>query len=601
MNTHINITRRKIIFGAGEMGKRAFEFYTKEDMDEVAFFADHFKGGTIHCGKQVLSLEDMLKIHHDYDIVIAIFDLFNAVASLVKNGIGSYVIWDDDDTKTGWDRFPNAHHVVKKMNIDFDNTDTRKKILYGAGAFGATMFRFFGKDRVYAFADSNLGGTRYFGKEVLHPESLVAMQDDYEILICIIAAVGVKDSLINIGVTKFNVFGNIFVDNMAVNLALVVDGSGYGFTPQCINEIKDVDFIKYPEMIREYKNIPIHMYRNFNRVRLNVNYISRTMLENYYYGFCAEFLAYAGCDNELYESPSVAHGIYDEDSVYELAIQFPNVLQPGINMRELTHNKYPNCMYFAIGHYLQYVRSFYDTYDYSVYKKGKGKNLICFPVHSTPDVGNSYDADDFVKFAFNEAKYFDSITLSAHYTDILSNSRTLQMFKAGGANIVCSGLMPDPSFCRRLKTVLETSDALLTNGYGSHIYYAAGLGKPLKIYRQDTIFEYRTNKQHVINKCKERQLSYISSERYELTKEQLEALNPVGGLDISYSKEEMAAIFELSKRIVKNAAYSYARYSESMRQTFEQLSESNKDKLMFSLMKNSLPANWQNSERRSFP
>ncbi|MCL2578860.1 MAG: hypothetical protein FWE32_02395 [Oscillospiraceae bacterium] len=590
-----NKKRRKIIFGAGEMGRRAYIFFTKDDPEAVAYFADHFKFGIIFMGKEVLSFDEMLLIHHDYDIVLAIFDLFDAIASFHNAGIKSYTVWDDDDINTGWSRFPNAYIQAKKMDIELALDNQNKKILYGAGGFGATVFRFFGNENVYAFADSKMGETRYFGKHVFHPEDLVDLQDKYDILICVADHITVEKKLRSMGITNLITCNYALLDNIAINLALTIDGYGKGFSDKSINEIKDIDFIKYPELIKDYKSIPIHIYRNFHRSRTQGDIVYRSLQENYYYGFCNEMLLYAGCDNEAYECPSISHGILNDDgTVRTIAVHLQSLMQAGFGMKSIIFNQYPSCLYFTVGHFLQYVRSFYKQDTFEEYKNCVGKNLVCFPVHSVPDAMVKYNERAFVDFAFNEAKSFDSITLSAHYNDIIMNKDIIKMFEAGGAHIACSGFISDPSFSRRLKTILSTADAILTNGYGSHIYYAAGLGKPIKHYKQNINLAYRNGVKIAKGDRYDAQLNCLSTVKYELTNEQINILDCAGGLTISRSKEEMAGIFSLSKRIAKTANYSYSQYTNAVHQTYLELREcmTDEDKLMFTLMKEALRDNY---------
>ena len=58
----MNKAKQKILYGAGAMGKRAFEYFTKEHPDSVYCFVDRAKHGTIYCDKPVISFEEFIKI-----------------------------------------------------------------------------------------------------------------------------------------------------------------------------------------------------------------------------------------------------------------------------------------------------------------------------------------------------------------------------------------------------------------------------------------------------------------------------------------------------------------------------------------------------------
>jgi len=57
-----------IFFGAGQVGKQAIEYYGCKN---TLFFVDNHKAGLYYCGKPVISVDDLLKLKVDYQLVIS--------------------------------------------------------------------------------------------------------------------------------------------------------------------------------------------------------------------------------------------------------------------------------------------------------------------------------------------------------------------------------------------------------------------------------------------------------------------------------------------------------------------------------------------------
>ncbi|MCR4933655.1 MAG: radical SAM protein [Lachnospiraceae bacterium] len=81
--------KKIIIFGAGDYGRQAHEYFGEE---MVEFFVDNNtqKTGQLYCGKKILSFDEYLKIQKDYRTVVAVRS-FSAIATqLNDHGIHGY-------------------------------------------------------------------------------------------------------------------------------------------------------------------------------------------------------------------------------------------------------------------------------------------------------------------------------------------------------------------------------------------------------------------------------------------------------------------------------------------------------------------------------
>lgn len=84
-----NEEKKIIIFGAGDYGRRAFEFFGTE---KVAYFVDNNpeKSGKEYCGKEILSFNDYLHIYDNYRTVIAVKSYEAIALQLREAGVKDY-------------------------------------------------------------------------------------------------------------------------------------------------------------------------------------------------------------------------------------------------------------------------------------------------------------------------------------------------------------------------------------------------------------------------------------------------------------------------------------------------------------------------------
>jgi hypothetical protein len=91
-------SERIIIFGAGNLGKIAFEYYGERAVD---FFCDNNdeKIGQIYCGKKIISFEELKKNNLEYKIVIAVTNFYPIEKQFYQNGIKNYMIFFRENFK----------------------------------------------------------------------------------------------------------------------------------------------------------------------------------------------------------------------------------------------------------------------------------------------------------------------------------------------------------------------------------------------------------------------------------------------------------------------------------------------------------------------
>ena len=85
-----------ILFGAGQIGKKALDFYGENN---VRFFADNFKSGLYYYGIPVLSMLDLQRIQNDYEIILTTLPKFQneIMAQMEAAGIHEVTVFDIND------------------------------------------------------------------------------------------------------------------------------------------------------------------------------------------------------------------------------------------------------------------------------------------------------------------------------------------------------------------------------------------------------------------------------------------------------------------------------------------------------------------------
>jgi hypothetical protein len=589
--------KQKILYGAGEMGKRAYAFYAKEDAGAVCCFVDDHKHGETYLGKPVLSFDDFVKIYKNYNIVICVFDLSDILHRFERNAIYDFTVWDDSFAVPVEERSGNSERIKFFKKIDGVDTSDKLKILYGAGEYGELALCYYGEDNVYAFADTFKAGDVYCEKKVLHPEQLVDLQSSYEIIICVKEHEGLQEYLSTIGVRAYKLF--IMIDDVRY---MGFSGLSPGIGNERVrNDLSKLDLIENSELVEPYyRDYMSSARRRSGIVPDEKRVCSRFLGENSAYGYFEGLRDFANVSVEPYEAPAISHGIPYMDS--ELALKWLNLIEAGTIYKDTVINCSRDARLFPVGQYIKYARSFYTDSVLKEKKEKYGRVLTVFPMHSIFGTTLAYDEDAFIRFAMNESKKFDTVLVCAYITDYYS--RAVKQFRANGAKIVCAGFGSDPSFVRRLKSIMLLSDGLLTNGLGTHIPFALSLGVPIRFVAQHFESHSFQDPNAYCDEVFNGELpirSVLPTDRYEINDEILAAYEPCAGFSLLKTKDELAAVFNLSKRIIQTADYKQSKYIHAIRSTYRELSRATTadENLQFRLMREALPPDYEYHLKKS--
>ncbi len=209
---------------------------------------------------------------------------------------------------------------------------------------------------------------------------------------------------------------------------------------------------------------------------------------------------------------------------------------------------------FGIGPFIHYAKSFLNDSQISLEKKRLKKNILLFPVHSTPDIDIDYDIHKFCKKVKKIGKNYDSIRVCLYWKDILIGRD--KIYRDYGFECVTAGHMLDPLFLPRLKSLLLISDLTLSNVISAHVGYSIFLGRPhiliaesLKMstssYWKKRIGEYWSSDGY---KLVREEFSKIN---YKITPNQKKLVNIYWGSNLIKNKKQLAKIVKLTEKVYK--------------------------------------------------
>jgi len=608
----VETVKDKIIWGTGDMAKHAFEHFTRDSLSHVICFVDTKDSGYVFCGKPVISYAEFAKMHSKYDVIVCTFDVNEYLRYLGDADVANFTIWQEHFALSAEKKENIVFDILRK----FDVVNSKRKIIYGKYNRDIA-FRYYGRDAIYAFVnDVATTDTRYMDKPIIVTADLVLLQDEYDIVICSKDHEEVSELLREMGIYKFNnsILLSYYTErNRDVRFRqskhnisdpdtfLALKGSLR--CPEILNEIRQVDFIENPQLLDSYQKHLKMLSRRVltKKASKHRGTTSRNIDENLLYGKLQAFADYAGIESfNIWDFPAITHGyaIHNAhaDKGKNIRLDWTSILGAGLKMKDVYHENCRDCMYFAVGPFFHYVKPFYSDAEFMTKKIAQGRNLTVFPSHSSLKVKKTVsDVNDFVTKVFEEAKQFDSVTVCVYFADY--DSELVQQLEQRGAKVVTAGFSYDSSFMPRLKSIIMLSDAILTNSLGSHINHALSLNRPVKFITQKTkdLSIHKTySKELIADSYLVYLQSLLETPDYRISEELLEAFDPTTGFNLVKSKEEIAAIFDLSKRIIETADFKMDKFISSMRHTFFDLSRatSEKEKLQYRLMKEALPDNY---------
>lgn len=155
----------------------------------------------------------------------------------------------------------------------------------------------------------------------------------------------------------------------------------------------------------------------------------------------------------------------------------------------------------CVGPYIQHATELLSFEDKQGLKNSFGSVLLVFPSHSIDSIHVSYDISQFIDYIESIKKGFDTVIVCMYWKDILlGQHREYQKF---GYKITTAGHTYDSSFLPRLKSIIELSDATVSNKVGTHVGYCISMGKPHEIFNSVIKYDFINNSERYVRNSKD--------------------------------------------------------------------------------------------------
>ena len=129
---------------------------------------------------------------------------------------------------------------------------------------------------------------------------------------------------------------------------------------------------------------------------------------------------------------------------------------------------------------MPYCTNIYSDFVMDAIKRNLGKTLLVFPQHSCGDSECLQTADGFLSYIDELVSVFhyDTVLVCLYYEDIY-RGEFIKYHRFNGSVVVTAGHKHNYDFADCLKTIINLSDHVVTQGYGSSAIYSMYLKKPV--------------------------------------------------------------------------------------------------------------------------
>lgn len=441
-----------------------------------------------------------------------------------------------------------------------------KLILFGSGKNGIKALHEYGKNKVIFFADNNkkLHGTYIEGKKVISFEEMLSYhKEGYLIMITPVRHASLVGQLELAGIKDYLLYkekSNDFFEEWDKNEKLneCHNKQVEKYIEQSIEQdcIKDITELKNIVNDICMQDIPLCLFKYHD--------------ESMYYGNLHTLAHYIGKKTEdMKYFPIITH--YSTNYDYGALFRYKSaVITMGERYKKDVHRYFPYLPVFNIGPYIQYVEPYYKQEEYLEYKKEIGKMVVFFLPHGNQGIVRNYNGKKYIDMLIKMYKNsFDSIWMCVYWADV--NNEVCEYAENAGIHIVSAGLRPDKNFSRRLKTIIQLSDEIVSADLGTQILYALQMNKKITMVEEAYYQEsYETEIENILtntteNHLYENQLMELFKNSNSTLEERKDFLEERIGYSKIRSKDYIKAIYEISKDVWKTCNGRIEYYPEAVR------------------------------------
>lgn len=454
----------------------------------------------------------------------------------------------------------------------------KKLILFGAGNNGKLALEQYGVEKIDFFCDNAVEkqGTTLYGVKIISFEEMCALYDNNKQVIMITPvnnAIQIKQ-LESEGIYDYLLYKEAKPDNYGVWVDERTHTPNNKLLDAYVERFSDTDLL---DDTSEFREITSELLRKVNNKKIFLCYNIGLQDEGLYYGNLNQLMKYAGIDeSSLPYAPTVSHNALLPHIFTEHQYKYATIFS-GEFYKKRIHRYYPYVPVFTVGPYLQYVEGIYSERTLLEKKNKNGKTLTIFMPHTIENVSRKYSKTEFIDAVLQKySDDFNTIFLCVYWADI--TDETCKYAESLGIHIVTAGFRFDSRFDKRLKTILQLSDAVIGGDLGTHYLYAISMGIPVarieisdkrsitdmsfsdkmrKYIDTDELISYKKRFEDVITPVLTNSLS------------QKEWAEPFAGFSIFRSREYVRNIFNISKDILINCNNDLNNYWKAVRESYD--------------------------------
>jgi hypothetical protein len=280
--------------------------------------------------------------------------------------------------------------------------------------------------------------------------------------------------------------------------------------------------------------------------------LSHPIIDNNLYGLNEILCKYAGI-------PTANHKIFFEHGmIFGSLVQ--NQAKNSFVQQVLTYSDYRenylsglNKKILKIGHYIHYADDLIEESRLRDIKEKLGHVMLIFPSHSIKALMVKYDFTELLEQIKLLRKEFDTVIVCLYWKDVQLGRA--KIYEDAGCKVVTAGHFYDKYFLPRLKSIINLSDATMSNNIGTHTGYCIYLNKPHYIYSQpikvEPIIKSKMNDElsqrssldwDEYNKAKDRLVDTFRQFSHTITEQQYDLTSHVWGFDYIRNQQELKDI-----------------------------------------------------------
>ncbi len=453
--------------------------------------------------------------------------------------------------------------------------DTNKLILFGAGNNGRKALERYGKEKVAFFSDNN---RNLIGKKIDNVEiiSFEKMKEYY------------KAGYIIMITPHYNMYMIGQLEKNGINDYLIFDNKQYQeynfknddhleseWDYKIRDYVEECEKLDLIDNLTEFKGLVTEVLELSKS--LGTPLVSGRLWESNHYGNLEALIDYAEVDSELIKySPQVSH--IDCCPAFSGEFYKDATIMSGFYYKYKIHQRYPYVPVFTVGPYIHYAKGIYSAEKLLDRKNVIGKMLLIFLPHSEEFVPRKFDKRRMIDEILSRyGSEFNSIWMCSFWVDI--NDDVCDYAETNGIHIVTAGFRFDSKFDRRLKTIIELSDAVLFGDIGTFIAYSMYLNKPMariEINNSKSLPELEFEHNEELKKIElvdayikfEKDFYKIFTNKFQITQEHIDWMNPYAGFSEIRDKNYIQHIFSISKDIFMYYENNINDYPSAVREIY---------------------------------